>query len=653
MKPQEFLRENEFIGDDAHEMHKSHQLHMLREECYHSAANAIKLHKLLGELPEGHDLDAWAAEKISLANDYLKTVTEWLEYDVMGGTNEAMMSGGMEAFSMESAERQYAELLGEDQGVVEGFTDTLKSVWRGLKAQVVDFAANAVGLPDDQRREVFVQAGNEFSNEVITLLANHPARDKLIPMIREIGGYMAKARTLKEFNSVMDKAGLFLADVEAIKFNPPSGVAKALPSYRDKQGVAEGLEQAQLTPEVIQVVQDLRKAMKIRSELSAKKTMLVIKFPYQLGSRYKKIIKDTLTQAGITFKIKENKVSSVRGGEWINTLVGIPYNQQGVAEGKANNDLRDNVLAVLTNIYNGSVAGEYMIDDIADELNDYFDQVQQSNDPILQKAYSFMVDNGQEAEDNPKLMARIAQKAISLLSQQGVAEGVQDESYQELQDRYNELAPSIEKYKDKAGAERLYNELSAIAKQHGLVSQFRNMCNVARNSAHQDYDTNPGGFENWFWYLPFARDLAEERTEVKDKDGNIIRWSEEDKWEKSTNKKNPRGQVTNLSDRARRETEKLNKEGTGVGNKLAQQNRAELNQWRMGMSMAGEKEPTVAENTLDQDLDKIAENFSSSISTVFKPGSGPKTGSLFGGTYKNPSSPFRKKSVKKESIIKR
>jgi hypothetical protein len=119
MKPQEFLRENEFIGNDAHQMHKSHQLHMLREECYHSAANAIKLHKLLGELPEGHDLDAWAAEKISLAKDYLKTVTEWLEYYVMGGTNEAMMAGGMEAFSMESAERQYAELWGEEQGVAE------------------------------------------------------------------------------------------------------------------------------------------------------------------------------------------------------------------------------------------------------------------------------------------------------------------------------------------------------------------------------------------------------------------------------------------------------------------------------------------------------------------------------------------------------
>jgi hypothetical protein len=116
--------------------------------------------------------------------------------------------------------------------------------------------------------------------------------------------------------------------------------------------------------------------------------------------------------------------------------------EQGVAEGKANNDLRDNVLAVLTNIYNGSVAGEYMIDDIADELNDYFDQVQQSNDPILQKAYSFMVDNGQEAEDNPKLMARIAQKAISLLSQQGVAEGLQNPAQEQINQILRSQAPN-------------------------------------------------------------------------------------------------------------------------------------------------------------------------------------------------------------------
>jgi hypothetical protein len=32
-----------------------------------------------------------------------------------------------------------------------------------------------------------------------------------------------------------------------------------------------------------------------------------------------------------------------------------------------------------------------------------------------------------------------------------------------------------------------------------------------------DYDTNPGGFQNWFWYLPFEDDeLAEESTTSSD-----------------------------------------------------------------------------------------------------------------------------------------
>jgi hypothetical protein len=32
------------------------------------------------------------------------------------------------------------------------------------------------------------------------------------------------------------------------------------------------------------------------------------------------------------------------------------------------------------------------------------------------------------------------------------------------------------------------------------------MCNGARNSAHMDYDTNPGHFKNWFWYLGLGDD---------------------------------------------------------------------------------------------------------------------------------------------------
>jgi len=93
---------------------------------------------------------------------------------------------------------------------------------------------------------------------------------------------------------------------------------------------------------------------------------------------------------------------------------------------------------------------------------------------------------------------------------ESVAEGAMDELYADLSDAYNKLAPSIEKYKDKKGAENLYQTLAAIAKQYGAVSEFKRMLNGAQNRAHLDYDTNPGGFENWFWYLPFADDQVDE-----------------------------------------------------------------------------------------------------------------------------------------------
>jgi hypothetical protein len=85
-----------------------------------------------------------------------------------------------------------------------------------------------------------------------------------------------------------------------------------------------------------------------------------------------------------------------------------------------------------------------------------------------------------------------------------------DELHADLSDKYNELAPGIEKYKDKKGADNLYKELLAIAKQHGAEREFSRMCNGARNRAHMDYDTNPGGFENWFWYLGLGNEKGVE-----------------------------------------------------------------------------------------------------------------------------------------------
>jgi len=55
-------------------------------------------------------------------------------------------------------------------------------------------------------------------------------------------------------------------------------------------------------------------------------------------------------------------------------------------------------------------------------------------------------------------------------------------------------------------------------------------------------------------------DMYEERTEVKDKDGKVISWKDEGEWKKVHKDKDGRGKVTNMSDKARRETEKMSKE---------------------------------------------------------------------------------------------
>jgi hypothetical protein len=75
------------------------------------------------------------------------------------------------------------------------------------------------------------------------------------------------------------------------------------------------------------------------------------------------------------------------------------------------------------------------------------------------------------------------------------------------------LAPKIEHYKDSFLAGQLYDELENYAELHGAEREFKQMMNGARNRAHMEYDTNPGGFHNWFWFLPFEDDSMTEGTD--------------------------------------------------------------------------------------------------------------------------------------------
>jgi hypothetical protein len=108
-----------------------------------------------------------------------------------------------------------------------------------------------------------------------------------------------------------------------------------------------------------------------------------------------------------------------------------------------------------------------------------------------------------------------------------VHEGAMKDLHTELAEKYRELAPKVEKYKDSFFAGQLYDALEAIAIEHGAELEFKRMMTGARNRAHMDYDTNPGGFQNWFWYLPFAdEEITEENQD--DRNARIIAGEIED-----------------------------------------------------------------------------------------------------------------------------
>jgi hypothetical protein len=74
---------------------------------------------------------------------------------------------------------------------------------------------------------------------------------------------------------------------------------------------------------------------------------------------------------------------------------------------------------------------------------------------------------------------------------------------------YRKLAPKIERHRDSFLAGQLYDELENYAELHGAEGEFKRMMSTARNRAHMEYDTNPGGFQNWFWFLPFEDHMEE------------------------------------------------------------------------------------------------------------------------------------------------
>ena len=117
MKTTDFIKEN-FVADAA-AAHQDHEVQMARSDCYNAAKYAVELHKLLKNISEQQGLDGWVSEKITLANDYLRTVTEYLRYEQQSD------STGMDEFNPESATQTLDAALGESVVQEDDYDDAV------------------------------------------------------------------------------------------------------------------------------------------------------------------------------------------------------------------------------------------------------------------------------------------------------------------------------------------------------------------------------------------------------------------------------------------------------------------------------------------------------------------------------------------------
>jgi hypothetical protein len=75
----------ENIAADAARMEHDHEVQMARAQLYRAAKHAVELHDLLRNFSDTQDLEGWVQAKITMAAEYLESVKNHLEYEVISG----------------------------------------------------------------------------------------------------------------------------------------------------------------------------------------------------------------------------------------------------------------------------------------------------------------------------------------------------------------------------------------------------------------------------------------------------------------------------------------------------------------------------------------------------------------------------------------
>jgi hypothetical protein len=147
-------------------MHLDHEVQMARKDCYAAADDAIALHKLLRNVSEQQGLEGWVAAKITLASDYLNTVREHLEYQLMSqGQPDAMTLPIAEGSTNDYFKRRKDE---EDRiaGTKAPTKRTPKQTDYEKKRKQQDVAEGYYDLNDDGMQPIDLSANPSFKEIV-------------------------------------------------------------------------------------------------------------------------------------------------------------------------------------------------------------------------------------------------------------------------------------------------------------------------------------------------------------------------------------------------------------------------------------------------------------------------------------------------------
>lgn len=142
MKTTDFITENLVMA--AQEAQSDHEVNMARAQCYNAAQHAIEIHKLLKNISEMQGIEGWVASKLTLAEDYLNTVRDYLTY-------EAHKEDQMDEFNPESATMTLDSVLGEDSydDAVSAFLSKNKPTElpykKPRKSEKTDFGSRHIG----------------------------------------------------------------------------------------------------------------------------------------------------------------------------------------------------------------------------------------------------------------------------------------------------------------------------------------------------------------------------------------------------------------------------------------------------------------------------------------------------------------------------